>query len=94
MFVPLEGWEVCVPGDCVVAASSMGACDDLRVVSIPNHLVRHPSRCDDLRELVESEDVACRELGIQSELLLENSDQLIDDLLGEDKSDSSVDGSL
>ena len=68
----------------------MGAFDDLHIFSVPDQFARQLSWRHDVRELVEPENVVSCELRIYLELLLENSDQLIDDLHGEDKLQMSL----
>jgi len=68
----------------------MGAFDHLYIFSVPDQFVRQLSWRYDLRELVEPENVVSCELRIYLELFLENSDQLIDDLHGEDKLQASL----
>jgi len=72
----------------------MGAFDDLHVFSISDQCTRQLSWRYNVRELVESENVVSCQFWMRFELLLENSDQLIDDLHGEDEPHTSPYGSL
>jgi hypothetical protein len=82
--------QVSVAGDSVLAVASMGAFHNLYIFSIPDQSARQSSWRYDVGEFVQPENIVSCQLRIYLELLIENSVQLVDDLQGENKSQSSL----